>query len=299
MSFLADVKTELCKIEASTCCKIAECYGILLFGRAFSADNMTVTTESDDVVFRLSSLLNRCYSAQPHISVGGSKKDLFTISVEPKEKREEVLNSLGYYGFKAGDNIIKLHNLEDECCKAAFLRGAFLSCATVSNPNREYHAEFTVHNSQLAEELFDFINNIGLSPKLSARGKTLSVYFAGNENLSDILTYIGAGAYSLKLADISVYKDMRNRLNRITNCETANITKTVNAAVTQCLAIKKIQEKGEFEKLSLELQKVAKLRLANDQASLAELCRLMGGDITKSGLNHRLNRLVTIAKNLQ
>lgn len=299
MSFTIDVKTELCKIEASTCCKIAECYGILLFGRAFSVNSMIVTTESEDVVYRLSSLLSRCYGVQPNISVGGTKKDFFTVTVEPKEKREEILNSLGYFGFKEGDSLIKYHNLEDDCCKSAFLRGAFLSCATVSNPSREYHAEFPINNPDLAKELYLFINKIGLSPKLSARGNHLSVYFAGNENLSDILTYIGAPSFSLKLADISVYKDMRNRLNRITNCETANITKTVNAAVTQCHAIKKLKESGEFYKLSSELQTVGELRLENDQASLSELCELMNGSVTKSGLNHRLNRLVSLANNIK
>ncbi len=299
MSFLTEVKSELCKIEASTCCKIAECYGILLMGRAFSANNMTVLTESEDVVFRLSALLSRCFSTVPNISVGGSKKDLYRVSVGPKSKREEILTSFGYFGFKEGDNPLKTYIFEDDCCRAAFLRGVFLSCATVSDPNREYLAELPVGNKELANELFRFICDLGLTPKITARRKSYTIYFAGSENLSDILAFIGAGSYALKLADITVYKDVRNRLNRITNCETANITKTVNASVMQCLAIKKLKESGEFIRLSPELQRVGELRLVHDQASLTELCELMDGEITKSGLNHRLNRLVTLANNIK
>ncbi len=299
MSFLSDVKSELCKIEASTCCKIAECYGILLMGRSFSANNMTVTTESEDVVFRLSSLLTRCFGTVPDISVGGAKKDLFSVKIKSKAKREEILTSLGYFGFKEGDSLLKMHILEDDCCKSAFLRGVFLSCATACDPNKEYLAEFPIHSKQLATELYELILEVGLSPKLSARGKNLTIYFAGSENLSDILTYIGAGTYALHLADITVVKDVRNRLNRITNCETANITKTVNAAVTQCLAIKKLKESGEFSKLSPELQRVGELRLQNDQATLNELCEMLNGEVTRSGLNHRLNRLVALANNKQ
>ena len=298
MSFATDIKAELCKKETSTCCRIAECYGILLFGRAFSVQNISVTTENEDVICLLSGLLSRCYGVQPDISVGGKSKDFFTATIKDKEKRQEILNSLGYFGFKPGDDIIKRHNLEEECCKASFIRGAFLSCGTISDPNKSYHAEFPVNDPALATELYLLINEIGLSPRLSARGSKRAVYFTGNESVSDLLTYIGAGAYTLKIADISVYKDMRNRLNRITNCETANISKTVNAAVNQCMAIKKLIDSGEFYKLSAELQKVGQLRLENDQASLTELSELFGGEITKSGLNHRLKRLVTLAENL-
>lgn len=298
MSFTTDIKSELCKIETSTCCRIAECYGILLFGRAFSVQNISLTTESEDVVCRMAELLGRCYGIQPNISVGGNSRDFFTATVKKEDERKEILNLLGYFGFKSGDSLIKSHNFEDDCCKASFVRGAFLSCGTVSDPNREYRAEFPVNDVKLAAELYQLIGEIGLSPKLSYRGNKATVYFTGNENISDLLTYIGAGVYTLKIADISVYKDMRNRLNRLTNCETANISKTVNAAVNQCMAIKKLMESGDFFKLSEELQCVGRLRLENDQASLNELCEILGGEITKSGLNHRLNRLVTLAEDL-
>lgn len=298
MSFTTDIKAELCKIEASTCCKIAECYGILLFGRAFSVHNMVVSTECEDVVTRLSFLLGRCYGVQPNISVGGNSRDYFTATLQNKSKIKEIYNSFGYFGFKEGDLLIKPHNFEDDCCKSAFLRGVFLSCGTVTDPNKGYRAEFPISDQSLAKELYFLTLEMGLSPHLSARGNNLVVYFTGNEDVSDLLTFIGAGAYTLKIADISVYKDMRNRLNRITNCETANITKTVNAAVNQCMAIKKLKTHREFAKLSEELQKVAELRLKYDQASLQELVDLYDGKITKSGLNHRLKRLVTLAENL-
>ncbi|MBQ4154666.1 MAG: DNA-binding protein WhiA [Clostridia bacterium] len=299
MSFATDIKAELCKIEASTCCKIAECYGILLFGRAFSVHNMIVATECEDVVTRLSFLLGRCYGIQPNISVGGNCRDYFTATLQEKNKIKEIYNSFGYYGFKDGDLIIKSHNFEDDCCKSAFLRGVFLSCGTVSDPVKGYRAEFSVSDQNLSKELYFLTLEMGLSPHLSVRGNNLVVYFTGNENVSDFLTFIGAGAYTLKIADITVYKDMRNRLNRITNCETANISKTVNAAVNQCLAIRKLKEKKQFAKLSEELQKVAELRLKYDQASLQELVELYDGEITKSGLNHRLKRLVTLAENIE
>ena len=298
MSFTSDIKNELCKLETPTCCKISECYGILLFGRAFSESSIVLATENEDVVERLTLLLRQCYSVQPHISGGGTKRDYFTVSVEDTKQCKEILNSLGYFGFSLGDTLIKHQNIEDECCKSSFLRGAFLSCGNVSDPNKEYHAEFPVKNPVLARELYELLCDVGLSPKMSVRGKNTIVYFKESENIEDLLTTIHATNHTLELAGIKVYKDMRNHYNRLSNCEMANISKTVNAAVAQNQAIEKIKEKGGFDKLSEELRFAAELRQKNPEATLKELVELSGNTITKSGLNHRLNRLVTIAKSL-
>lgn len=299
MSFTSDVKSELCKIQTPTCCKISECYGVLLFGRAFSKKSITVTTENEDVALRISHLLRQCYAIQPNILGGGTKVDYFTISVPGAQMREEILNSLGYFGFSSGDEIIKTQNIEDDCCKASFIRGAFLSCAMVSDPNKDYHAEFPIKDSKLTDEFFRLLKEVGLKPKRSVRGKTNIIYFKESENIEDLLTFIHATHHTLELAGIKVYKDMRNHYNRISNCEMANISKTVNAAVAQNAAIEKIKFHGEFLKLSEELRFAAELRQNNPEATLQELSEIAGGTITKSGLNHRLNRLINIAEGLE
>ena len=117
MSLTSDIKSELWKIETTTCCKISECYGILLFGRAFSEKNISISTESEEVVERITYLLNSCFAVQPHIQGGGSKRDYFTVTVENEHKCTEILNSLGYFGFELGDSVIKYQNIEDDCCK--------------------------------------------------------------------------------------------------------------------------------------------------------------------------------------
>ncbi len=298
MSFTSDVKLELCEIKASTCCKNAECYGILLFGRAFSADLISVSTESEDVANRIITLLKHCFGVTPHIYGGGVTKDTFTLSIDKKEDCENILRALGYYGFKKGEKIIKIQNLEDECCLKAFIRGAFLSCGMVSDPNKDYHAEFSVHNNNLASEFFDLLKENNLHPSITKRGNNSIIYFKESGYIEDLLTTVNATNHTLKLAGIKVYKDMRNYYNRLNNCETANITKTVNAAIRERDAILKLINAGEFEKLSAELKSAAELRKNNPEASLSELCSLSGGNITRSGLNHRLKRLVTLADNL-
>ena len=298
MSFTSDVKSELTKLETPTCCKIAECYGILLFGRAFSERLISISTESEVVVERITYLLNSCFAVNPNISGGGSKRDYFTVTVDNEKKCTEILNSLGYFGFSLGDNVIKYQNIEDECCKSSFVRGAFLACGIVSDPKKEYHAEFPIKNARLTDEFCEILREMGLKPKKTLRGQTHVVYFKESENIEDLLTSIQATNHTLELAGIKVYKDMRNHYNRISNCEVANISKTVNAAVAQNSAIEKIKQNGDYEKLSAELKFAAELRSQNPEASLTELVNISGNTITKSGLNHRLNRLVTIAKNL-
>ena len=296
MSFTSDIKSELCKIETPTCCKISECYGILLFGRAFSKNKITLSTENEEVVERLCHLLRQCYSVQPDILGGGTKKDYFTVSVNDAKKRDDILTALGYFGFEKGDTLIKYQNIEDDCCKSSFLRGAFLASGNVSDPNKDYHAEFPIKNPALANEFFELLCEMGLNPKIATRGKTTIIYFKESENIEDLLTTIQATNHTLELAGIKVYKDMRNHYNRISNCEMANISKTVNAAVAQNAAIEKLKSAGEYDKLSEELRFAAKLRQDNPDSTLKELVELAGGTITKSGLNHRLNRLVTLAK---
>lgn len=298
MSFTSDVKSELCKIKTPTCCKISECYGILLFGRVFSVDSIILTTENEEVVDRVTMLLRQCYSLQPSISGGGTKKDFFTVSVPRRSDREAILTSLGYYGAPKGDYRIKRQNIEEDCCKNSFLRGAFLACGIISDPQKDYHAEFPVYKDGLAEELFGLLEEIGLSPKITKRGKNNVIYFKESEHIEDLLTTMQATNHTLELAGIKVYKDMRNHYNRLNNCETANISKTVNAAVIQNNAIIALEQAGMLERLSDELKLAALLRKNNPEATLKELCELEGGSITKSGLNHRLNRLITLAKNL-
>lgn len=290
MSFSATLKSELCKTEASTCCRLAECYGMLLFSRALFSDFIYFTAENEDVVEHLSEELRYFFGVHSKISGSGLKKEIFTLTAgeDDTDRIKQALNSSEH-------SVIKHHNISDECCKQAFLRGAFLACGYIDDPNKDYNLEFVIGGEKLAAEFWDFLKEAGFKAKKSLRGKSTVLYFKDSEKIEDILTTIGAGDKTLELAGIKVYKDMRNHINRINNCETANIDKTVNASVEQRTAIEALKKSGVLSELSDELKSTAKIRTENPEASLNELCHLCGG-ISRSGLNHRLRRLIAIAK---
>lgn len=296
MSFSSEVKNELCKVKTPACCRMAECYGMLLFGRAFSLNSIVLNTEYQAVADRLVGHLRRCFRVKATVSLSGVRRNSFTVGVYSKEDCVII-----YHRFFAGavgeGSGLMTEILQKECCVPAFIRGAFLSCGSIVDPRKEYHAEFCLHGNQPAEEFAALLKQQGLSPKISVRGGTKVLYFKGSEQIENLLTLVKATRFMLELAEIKVYKDVRNHYNRVTNCEAANISKTVSAAVAQQKAIARLKKTGGYEKLTAELKAAALLRQTYPDASLQELCRLSETPITKSGLNHRLKKLVELAEN--
>jgi len=291
MSFSYDVKNEMCKIRPSGCCKFAQLYGMLLFSRAFSAVSISASTEHEMVCSLYMQLLNACFNIHTSIEISGQKRKMFNVSVSSEMERKKIVT---YYG--QSDKEIYNGIIKRECCKMAFLRGAFLACGFIDDPNKDYFVEFVLPDSPLSDSFVKLLNELDLTPKTSKRGHHRIVYFKDSDQIEVLLTKMQASHYTLELMSIKIYKDIRNKVNRRNNCETANISKTVTAAVEQARAIEYLEDTGVLYMLPVELVSAAMLRKINPSSSLNELCLRSSDPITRSGLNHRLQKLVAIAK---
>lgn len=189
--------------------------------------------------------------------------------------------------------------IKDENLKRSYIKGAFLASGSVSDPEKQYHLEFVTHSEHYAGEFKKLLKTYGLKGKIVERQGNFVVYIKEGEQISDMLGVIGAHNSLLELENIRIIKDMRNNVNRIVNCETANLTKTVNAAVRQVESIKKIQKEYGLKRLPEQLREIAKLRLKHQDMPLVELGELLNPPIGKSGVNHRLRKIEKIAQELE
>lgn len=301
MTFAYKVKTELCAaaeatVEAAVCCKRAELYGFLLYGRHFSPSGIAVQTEHWEAVDAMSALLYRLCTVQPAQKTirRADGRSFDCLSIEEPSDIARVFEAFGHDGKNVTLRINRA-NLENDCCNAAFLRGVFLACGSVIDPGKDYHLEFVAPHIRLGRDLADLLSELSFEPKTIVRKGNFVVYFKDSEQIEDILTLMGAVQRSLELMNIKVYKDLRNMVNRVTNCETANITKTVDAAGPQLAAINKLIAKRGYAGLPDELREIARFRLENPDASLRELAEMAG--ISRSGVNHRLRRIMDIVEN--
>lgn len=298
MSFSRELKTELCELKSSECCKKAECYGFLLFGQSFNAKKISLLTDNEQVAHRYSYLVNRCFGFNPEISVNNGKKTTYKILIKEETERLEILNKLGL-DINNPNTYINQQIITKDCCKNAFIRGMFLSSGQAADPEREYRIEFRIKNPELAYASFDLLYKKELEPRITLKNLTNYIYLKRSECVEDFLTLIGASALSLQVMDTRVVKDFRAGLNRKGNFEDANTSKLVEASLRQRTAIEYLINNDNFSLLSEELQYAARLRLDNPYAPLSELCKISTVPITRSGLNHRLSKIMEIAKQQQ
>ncbi len=298
MSFSRELKTELCELKSSECCRKAECYGFMLFGQSFSAQKISLLTDNEQVANRYAHLINRCFHIKPEISVNCGKKTTYKIFVKEEAERKEILNALGL-NVSAPNTYINSQIINKDCCKNAFIKGMFLSSGQAADPEREYRIEFRIKNAELAYSAFDLLYKKQLEPRITLKNLTNYIYLKRSECVEDFLTLIGATTLSLQVMDARVIKDFRSKLNRKGNFEDANTSKLVNASLEQRSAIEYLINSDKFSLLTEELQYAARLRLDNPYAPLSELCRISSVPITRSGLNHRLRKIMEIAKEQQ
>ncbi len=299
MSYAHEVKKELCaRLPESAESRRAQFYGMLLFGRRFGSEIVAASSEHACVSELCASLFGALFSFRP--SVRAHKRAdgrMFTEVSVRGEKARAVFESFGHGG-PAVSLRINRANFEADVQFSDFLRGAFLSCGSMVDPQKDYHLEFVTPHFNLGRDLFSLLTEQSFEPKEIRRGGKSVVYFKDSRQIEDVLTYMGATNHSLTLMNIKIYKDFRNKANRVTNCETANIDKTVNAAAEQVAAIKKLLNTHGYECLPEELRETARLRLAHPDLSLRELGRLMEKPLSRSGVNHRLRRILAFAKDL-
>ena len=279
MSFSSEVKQELCRVPLSRkCCAQAECYGVLLYCNTFSPREIRVITESDSFAQRLPQLLRRAFRFSFDRLPDGEGKHIF--AVEDPRKLSAVQQLLG-----GDDRAPALHInfgvLEEKCCRAAFLRGAFLAGGSVTDPRKGYHLELTTSHLSVGREMLALMREMGLEPKAAQRKGNSVVYFKQSDRIEDLLTSIGAPLSAMGVMNAKLEKDLRGSVNRRVNCDAANLDKAVEAAMTQVESIRRLEEQG---------------RLAHPEDTLSQLAQRYDPPITKSALNHRLRKLVELAK---
>ncbi len=290
ISFSSNLKTDLCKIKPTGCCRLAEMYGLLLFGRSFCKEDISIRTANADTAEAYSSLLKVCFSVH---TVTEKANGWYTVSVPGEADRERVVN---HYTSGEADWIFNPKHVKRTCCRQSFIRGAFLSSGSMNDPEKSYHLEFAVKDPTLSFAFAAFLELCGYKPKTSTRKSVTALYFNNSTVIEELLGTMGAMGVTLELMETKIVKDMRNKLNRQTNFETSNITKTVNAAVAQNEAIRFLEQNNLLGLLPEELYEVAILRKNNPEASLSDLCNLCNGTISRSGMNHRLKKIIDIAE---
>ena len=298
MSFSRDLKTQLCELRQSECCKMAECYAFMLFGQSFSTQKISLLTDNEKVASRYSHLIHRLFGATVTTLISSGKKTTYKVFVGNKSDRLNIINRLNL-SIDSPNTYINHFLLKKDCCKNAFLRGMFLSCGQAADPEREYRIDLRVKNPDLAYSVFDLLYKKELEPRITLKNLTNYIYIKRSERVEDFLTLIGAATLSLQVMDTRVIKDFRSKLNRKGNFEDANTSKVVNASLEQRSAIEFLINSDKFSLLTEELQYAANLRLNNPYAPLSELCKISDAPITRSGLNHRLRKIVEIAKEQQ
>lgn len=301
MSFASEVKAELCAaLPEKACCRKAMLYGMLLYGRSFGERSILLQSEHPVVVRTAVMLLGSLnipgtfdgpgafgvtLSLRASLRAEGRGAD--TVAVEG----EEAARLYAAFGCAPGEVSLRLNraNIENECCVPAFVRGVFLTCGSIVEPEKDYHLEFVTPHYNRMNDFSSFLGELGFAPKTLRRKGNFVVYFKESSQIEDLLTFIGAPGQSLELMNVKIYKDLRNKANRLTNCETANIGKTVDAAASQVAAIRRLIAEGRFARLPDELRAVAELRLQNPEMSLRELGEAL--HISRSGVDHRLRRI--------
>lgn len=297
MSFSSQVKKELVEIQVdNNCCKKSLLYGMALFSKSFSYREVVFQSKSEATAELYSSLLSELCSVKAGIKTSPSGK-IYTVSVK---KSANVSRVMAYFGHERSETTLRINfsNFDCEECQNAFLRGAFLACGAVSSPEKDYHLEFSVPYMNLSKSLVTALREKELAPKVTHRKGYNIIYFKDSEEIEDCLYIMGAGRSMFDMMNIKIVKEIRNTANRKANCETANIEKTVAAASPQIAAIMKIEREKGLGSLSEPLRQMAEIRMENPDSSLNELAEMFDPPISRSGVNHRLSRLVKIAEDL-
>lgn len=307
MSFSSDTKKELCRIHPKPAEMMkAELYGLLLFCKVFSQKEISFKTESRDTAYRFAQLITERFGAVVEItksmSARSSNTQLYKIRIPNEEDCKNIFESFGH-----DENSVTLRinraNMEYDVCAAGFLRGAFLMCGNISSPESGYHLEFNAVYKNLSEDLCtiireasEFIGGRTIVPKVAARRSSFVVYIKDSEDISDLLTLMGAGNASMNVMQVKILKNSENKKNRQINSQIANTDRIVSAAAKQVQAIKILKDSGEFYKLSDDLQLVANIRMEHPLSSLKELCTFFDTPISRSGVDRRLKKLIELSE---
>jgi len=310
MSFSTETKNELARIfPEKQCCCVGELAAVTRLDGTMHIDenqqvSLVITTESSPVARKVFRLFKELYDIEPKIHIQRKKRFkkniLYSVRVGSSSKMMKILKELGVLG-DDGEILPGINKalLKKKCCRRSYLRGVFLGAGSINNPEGNYHLELITNNNFFAQEIVRLMDQFPeLQAKISQRKKSYIVYLKESEQIAAFLNIIGAHRTLLEFENIRVLKDMRNKVNRLVNCDTANLKKAVNASLRQVKQIKLIEERIGLEKLSPRLREIARLRLENPDSSLKELGEMLKPPVGKSGVNHRLRKIEAIAEKI-
>ena len=300
MSFSSNVKAELCKDSLSKkSCAVAEGYGVLLYCNTFSSTEIRIITESRDFAARLPRLFKKAFGITFDQEPAAHDRGKLQFAISSEDKISRIFETL-QMDLKASLTLhVNFGMPEEEAECMAYLRGAFLAGGSVTDPAKRYHLEMTTSHYKVSRETCALLIECGFSPKELSRGGNNILYFKQSDYIEDFLTAIGAQVSAMGVMEAKVEKDLRNGVNRRVNCETANLTKVVDASMGQMAAIRALEEAGELDKLPGKLRETALLRRENPEATLQELAAMLNPPITKSAINHRMRKLLELARALE
>lgn len=312
MSFSGNVKEELIRcVDSARHCRIAEIAAIIVFDgeivrKTGQGADLRVSSENESILRKYFTLLEKTFKIDGEVSIDKRivrKNNRFTIDVDDQETAIRILQAVKILAEDRTpmptEALVNQMVIQKNCCKRAFLRGAFLCAGSISDPEKFYHFEIVCSSRAKAVQMQELIQSFEIDAKIVKRKKYDVVYVKEGAQIVELLGLMGASISLLNLENVRILKDMRNSVNRKVNCETANINKTVNAAVKQVEDILYIRDTVGLEKLPENLEETALLRLEYPQASLKELGALFSPPVGKSGVNHRLRKIGSIAEQLR
>lgn len=313
MSFSLNTKNELARIEPEKkCCMLAEIAGFIrMCGSIRLAGggkfHIIMTTENPAVARHYKKLIKDYFGTDAVLEVGQGnslkKGRAYNLAIGPEDLSEQILRETGILMVKEGMNYISdgIYEglIKTKCCRKACLRGIFLAAGTITDPEKAYHIEINCSSQILAGDVKKLINSfVDLHAKVSVRKKNYAVYVKEAEQIMDILAILGAHSQIFAFENVRITKEIRNKANRINNCDNANIDKAVKAAEKQILWIRRIEEKKGLRFLPDKLYEVAVLRLDHPEATLQELADMMEPPMKKSGINNRFRKIEELANKL-
>lgn len=303
MSFSSDVKNEIINQSGMTKKqRIAELLGMLCFGARISISSdeyrLKFSTENPRVARTFYLLIKNDCNIKSNLRVyKGAKSILYFVTIDNTLDINDLFHTTGLLGTNEDiSDFLNFHispkYVSDSSEKKAFIKGAFLGGGSVINPQKNCHLEFVTSHYRLSKDMEELLSQFGLSVKTAVRKSNYVLYFKNNSDVADLLTILGAYDSLMEYHNIKIMKDVRNSINRKMNCDTANMTKTIDASFKQVEAIKKLERLGILSTLSEQLQEIADVRMQYKELGLKELGEMLNPPIGKSGVNHRLRKLI-------
>ena len=311
MSFSLEIKEELeTRIDTAKHCQIAEFAAIMAFcgkvrRRAGGLMGLELTTENEVVRRKVVELAIKAFSASEEsfeVEYEGKNNRIINIFINDEKLIAKILMAIKWCddNFTVVEPVFVNHRIiQKECCKRAFIRGAFLAAGSISDPNKSYHYEIVCEYEEDAVQMQELLKFFNLDAKIIQRKRNYVTYIKEGNNITDVLNIMGAFVSQMNLYNVMILKGMRNDVNRKVNCETANLNKTIEAAVKQIRDIEYVRDTVGLESLSDGLREVAEIRLKNPDMKLKDIGELLNPPVGKSGVNHRLRKISELAQKLR